>query len=99
MPKLSAVKAVPPILAYTALRLVLFVLPLIALLLLHVMWLIAVIAAALIGLCLSYIMLAGPRHAVAQNIYERRHRERTPPNEDDDAEDAVVDRWKPSDTD
>lgn len=92
MPRLNAVKAVPPIVYYTVLRLVLFVLPLVALLLLRVEWWIAVIAAALIGLCLSYIMLAGPRHAVAKDIYERRHRDKPLPNEDDDAEDAFVDR-------
>jgi hypothetical protein len=104
------VKAVPPIIAYTVLRLALFVLPLVALLLLHVTWWIAVVAASLIGLCLSYIMLAKPRHAVAQDIYERRHRDKPPANEDDDAEDAVIERaqtgdrrgdgrWRPSDTD
>lgn len=91
MPRLNAVKAVPPIVYYTVLRLVLFVLPLVALLLLRVEWWIAVVAAALIGLCLSYIMLAGPRHAVATDIYERRHRDKPLPNEDDDAEDAFVD--------
>lgn len=115
MPKLSAVKAFPPIIAYTVLRLLLFVLPLVALRLLGVAWWIAVVAAALIGLCLSYIMLAGPRHAVATDIYDRRHRGQPLPNEDDEVEDAFVDRmpatdeptdrsprqarWKPSDTD
>jgi len=109
------VKAFPPIIAYTVLRLLLFVLPLVALRLLGVTWWIAVVAAALIGLCLSYILLAKPRHAVAQDIYDRRHREVPLVNEDDEVEDAFVDRmpaageptdtagrqprWKPSDAD
>lgn len=110
MPKLNAVKALPPIIAYTVLRLLLFVLPFVALLLLQVTWWIALVAASVIGLCLSYIMLAKPRHAVAQDIYDRRHREVPLVNEDDEVEDAFVDRsessqrpgsarWKPSDTD
>lgn len=84
-------KAIPPVVYYTLLRLVLFALPLTALMLLSVVWWIAVIAAALIGLCLSYLFLSKPRDAVARDLYALRHREKPLPTEDDDAEDAIVD--------
>jgi hypothetical protein len=85
------VKALPPILFYSVLRLLLFVLPLVALMLLGVTWWIAIIAAALIGLCLSYLFLAKPRNAVALDIHARRSREKPLPNEDDEIEDAASD--------
>ncbi|QJA00519.1 DUF4229 domain-containing protein [Leifsonia sp. PS1209] len=73
------------------LRLLLFAIPLAILLVLRIEWWIAVIAAALIGLCLSYIFLSKPRNAVSSDLYAARHRDKPATTVDDDAEDAVVD--------
>ena len=84
-------KGIPSWVTYTVLRLLLFVVPLLVLLLLHVDAWIAVIAAALIGLCLSYILLRRPRDAVARDLYAVRHREKPQVSADDEAEDSAVD--------
>jgi len=73
------------------LRLLVFAVPLVILLVLGVVWWLAVIAAALIGLCLSYIFLSRPRNAVSSDLYAVRHRDKPARTEDDDAEDAAVD--------
>ncbi|MEN2742627.1 DUF4229 domain-containing protein [Microbacterium sp. X-17] len=83
-------KRIPSWLTYTVLRLVLFAVPLVILLLLGIVWYASVIAAALIGLCLSYILLAKQRHAVASDLYAARHREKPAPSADD-AEDEAID--------
>ena len=83
-------KRIPSWLTYTVLRLVLFVVPLVILLLLGIVWWASVIAAALIGLCLSYILLAKQRHAVASDLYAARHRDKPAPSADD-AEDEAID--------
>jgi hypothetical protein len=80
---------------YTVLRLVLFVIPLAILLLLGVEAWISVVAAALIGLCLSYILLRRPREAVSRDLYEVRHREKPPVSADDEAEDSAIDSAEP----
>jgi hypothetical protein len=85
------VKRIPSWLTYTVLRLLVFAVPLAILLLLGVVWWLAVIAAALIGLCLSYIFLSRPRNAVSSDLYAVRHREKPAPSEDADAEDAAID--------
>lgn len=84
-------KSIPVWVYYTVLRIVLFAVPLTVLLLLHVHWLISVVAAAVIGLCLSYLLLRRPREALARDLYELRHREKVPARVDDEVEDAVVD--------
>ncbi len=84
-------KRIPSWLTYTVLRLLVFAIPLAVLLLLGIVWWAAVIAAALIGLCLSYIFLSKPRNAVSSDLYEVRHREKPIPSVDDEVEDAVVD--------
>lgn len=84
-------KAVPAWVSYSILRLLFFVIPLAILLLLQLTWWIALVAAALIGLCLSYIFLRTPRDRVAQSIYQARHRGTPIPNVDDETEDAAVD--------
>lgn len=84
-------KRIPSWLTYSVLRLLLFAIPLAVLLLVGIVWWFAVIAAALIGLCLSYIFLRGPRHAVATDLYAVRHREKPVTSVDDDVEDAAVD--------
>ncbi|GIT81413.1 hypothetical protein LLS1_30820 [Leifsonia sp. LS1] len=76
---------------YTVLRLLVFAIPLAVLLLLGIVWWASVIAAALIGLCLSYIFLSKPRNAVSTELYEVRHREKPLPSVDDEVEDAAVD--------
>ena len=83
-------KRIPSWITYTVLRLLVFAVPLVVLLLLGVVWWLAVIAAALIGLCLSYIFLSRPRNAVSSDLYAVRHRDKPAQTEDDDAEDAAV---------
>jgi hypothetical protein len=85
------VKRIPSWITYTVLRLLVFAVPLAILLLLGLVWWLAVIAAALIGLCLSYIFLSRPRNAVSSELYAVRHRDTPARSEDDDAEDAAVD--------
>lgn len=84
-------KRIPSWLTYTVLRLLVFIIPLAILLVLRIDWWIAVIAAALIGLCLSYIFLSRPRNAVSTDIYEARHRDKPVTSPDDEDEDAAVD--------
>jgi Protein of unknown function (DUF4229) len=85
------VKGIPSWVTYTVLRLVVFAVPLVILLLLNVQPWIAVVAAALIGLCLSYVLLRRPREAVARDLYAVRHREKPLVSDDDAAEDSAVD--------
>jgi hypothetical protein len=85
------VKRIPPWITYTVLRLLVFAIPLAVLLALGIDWWIAVVAAALIGLCLSYIFLSRPRNAVSTDLYRVRHRDKPVHTVDDDVEDAAVD--------
>jgi hypothetical protein len=85
------VKGIPSWVTYSVLRLLLFAVPLAILLILRIDWWIAVIAAALIGLCLSYIILRKPRDAVARDLYAARHRDAPVTTVDDDTEDAAID--------
>jgi len=91
------VKSIPAWVYYTVLRLVLFAVPLTVLLLLRVHWLISVVAAAVIGLCLSYLLLRKPREALSRDLFELRHREKAPVHPDDEVEDAAVDAVGPAD--
>lgn len=84
-------KRIPSWITYTVLRLLVFAVPLVILLLVGVVWWLAVIAAALIGLCLSYIFLSRPRNAVSSDLYAVRHREKPATSVDDDVEDAALD--------
>ncbi|MEO6825971.1 MAG: DUF4229 domain-containing protein [Microbacteriaceae bacterium] len=84
-------KALPAWVSYSVLRLLFFAIPLAILLLLQITWWIALVAAALIGLCLSYIFLRSPRDRVAQSIYLATHRDAPVTNVDDETEDAAVD--------
>ncbi len=83
-------KGIPSWVTYTVLRLLVFVVPLVVLLLLGVTAWIAVVAAALIGLCVSYILLRRPREAVARDLYEARHGEKHAAAVDDEAEDSAI---------
>jgi hypothetical protein len=89
------VKGIPSWVTYTVLRLLLFVVPLVILLVLHVDAWISVVAAALIGLCLSYVLLKRPREAVSRDLYSVRHREKPLVSADDEAEDSAVDSSSP----
>jgi hypothetical protein len=89
------VKGIPSWVTYTVLRLLLFVVPLVILLLLGVEAWVSVVAAALIGLCLSYILLRRPREAVSRDLYEVRHRDKPVVSADDEAEDSAVDGAEP----
>jgi hypothetical protein len=85
------VKTTPPWVKYTVLRLLLFAVPLLVLLLLQVDWPIAVIASALIGMCLSFLVLRKQREAVALGLYESRNREKPTVTVDGEVEDAAID--------
>ncbi|RLQ81213.1 DUF4229 domain-containing protein [Mycetocola zhadangensis] len=80
----------PPVVTYTVLRLLTFAAPLALLLLLNFEPWVATVLAAIIGLSVSYIFLRHPRERVAAELYERRHGNRTPDTQDEDAEDAVA---------
>lgn len=88
-------KRIPAWLTYTVLRLLFIAVPLVVLLLVlpSDLWVISVVAAVVIGFCLSYLLLRGPRQAVADQLAAARRRERTEakPTVDDQVEDAAVD--------
>ena len=82
---------VPPVLVYSVLRLLAFLVPLGLMLLLPIFrqnWLIAVVFDALIGLSLSMLFLRQPRAAVAEGLAKRRTNLRAD-LPDEDAEDEL----------
>lgn len=84
---------VPPVLVYSVLRLLAFLVPLGLMLLLPIFrqnWLVAVVFAALIGLSLSMLFLRQPRAAVAEGLAKRRTDLRAD-LPDEDAEDIDMD--------
>ncbi|MFU8945114.1 DUF4229 domain-containing protein [Mycetocola zhadangensis] len=83
-------KRIPPVVTYTVLRLLTFAVPLALLLLLNFEPWVATVLAAIIGLSVSYIFLRQPRERVAAELYDRRHGNRTPDTQDEDAEDHVT---------
>lgn len=97
MPRLVAVKSVKslrPWIVYTAIRVVLFGIALTILLLLSVNPIIAAVAAAVVGLCISYIFFRGKRDDVALDIVARRSVKTKDP--DNDLENEVLDRLEES---
>ncbi len=91
-------KKLPPLLVYSVLRLLFFLVPLAIMLLFPILreqWWASVICAALIGMSLSIIFLRRPLSASSERIYERRESRAvshsTAAAEDADAEDAVLD--------
>ncbi|MFO7691042.1 MAG: DUF4229 domain-containing protein [Cryobacterium sp.] len=83
-------KTVPAWLTYSALRVLMFALPLAVLLLLGLkVWLSAVLAA-LIGVCLSYLFLRSSRNALSSDLYAARHRATPATHVDADTEDAAI---------
>ena len=85
------VKSVPVWIWYTALRVLLFAVPLAVLLIANVNPWVSAAVAALFGLSASLIFLRRPREELASDLYSARHRETPVVREDDEEEDAAVD--------
>ncbi|MFT4259129.1 DUF4229 domain-containing protein [Microbacterium sp.] len=83
-----------PILVYTVLRLLAFLVPLAIFWfffpIFRELWWLAAIFAALIGMSISMLFLRQPLSDASARLYERRQ-ERTAAAEDADAEDGIVD--------
>jgi uncharacterized membrane protein YraQ (UPF0718 family) len=90
--RLVRVKSSRAWIVYSIIRLGIFAVALGALLLLQVEPVVAALLAAVIGLCVSYIFLRGPREKVAQDIHARRFGGRDDKDDDNDVENAVLDR-------
>jgi hypothetical protein len=86
------VKSVPVWIWYTALRILLFAVPLAVLLAFGVNPWISTLVAALFGLSASLLFLRRPRESMSSDLYAARHRETPVVRDDDEAEDAAVDR-------
>ncbi|MFB6612318.1 DUF4229 domain-containing protein [Agromyces sp. NPDC056379] len=85
-------KSVPVWIWYTALRVLLFAVPLAVLLIAGVNVWVSTAIAALFGLSASLIFLRRARDAMSSDLYAVRHRETPVVNEDDEAEDAAIER-------
>ena len=85
-------KSVPVWIWYTALRILLFAVPLAVLLAFGVNPWISTVVAALFGLSASLLFLRRPRESMSSDLYAARHRETPVVRDDDEAEDAAVDR-------
>ncbi len=82
-------KKLPPLLVYTVLRLLAFLVPLGILWLFPIFreyWWLAALFAALIGMSISLLFLRTPLSETSRQIYERREARRALPT-DEDAED------------
>ena len=77
---------------YTALRVLLFAVPLAVLLIAGVNVRVSAALAALFGLSASLIFLRRARSAMSSDLYAARHRETPVVNADDEAEDAAIER-------
>ena len=77
---------------YTALRILLFAVPLAVLLAFGVNPWISTLVAALFGLSASLLFLRRPRESMSSDLYAARHRETPVVRDDDEAEDAAIDR-------
>jgi len=80
----------PPLLVYTVLRLLAFVVPLGILWLFPVFreyWWLAALFAALIGMSISLLFLRAPLSRASREIYAKRNRDRG--QTDEDAEDSA----------
>ncbi len=85
------VKSVPVWIWYTALRILLFAVPLAVLLLAGVNPWVSAAVAALFGLSASLVFLRRPRETMSSELYAARHRETPVVRDDDEVEDAAVD--------
>ena len=84
-------KSVPVWIWYTALRILLFAVPLAVLLLAGVNPWVSAAVAAVFGLSASLIFLRRQRETIASDLYAARHRETPAVRADDEEEDAAVD--------
>ncbi|HVL26002.1 MAG TPA: DUF4229 domain-containing protein [Thermomicrobiales bacterium] len=75
---------------YTALRILLFAVPLAVLLIAGVNPWVSAAVAALFGLSASLIFLRRPRESIANDLYAARHRETPVARADDEEEDAAI---------
>lgn len=81
----------PPLLVYTVLRLLAFIVPLGILWLFPVFreyWWLAALFAALIGMSISLLFLRAPLSQASREIYAKRNRDKGP--SDEDAEDRLA---------
>ena len=85
------VNSVPTWIWYTALRVLLFAVPLAVLLIAGVNPWVSAAVAALFGLSASLLFLRRQREEIAGDLYAARHREKPAVREDDEQEDAAVD--------
>ena len=84
-------KFVAPWLYYSVMRVLMFAIPLAILLSLGFWPWAAAVIAALLGLCLSYLLLGTSRESVARDLYKARHPDRAPVNPDSEIEDTALD--------
>lgn len=80
---------------YTALRILLFAVPLAVLLWAGVNEWVSAAVAAVFGLSASLLLLRRQRESIASDLYAARHREAPVVRDDDEAEDAALDATKP----
>ena len=80
---------------YTALRILLFAVPLAVLLIAGVNPWVSAAVAALFGLSASLIFLRRQRESIASDLYTARHRETPVAREDDEEEDAAIEASAP----
>ena len=80
---------------YTALRILLFAVPLAVLLIAGVNPWVSAAVAALFGLSASLIFLRRQRESIATDLYTARHRETPVARQDDEEEDAADRRERP----
>jgi len=85
------VKSVPVWIWYTALRILLFAVPLAVLLLAGVNPWVSALVAAVFGLSASLLFLRRQRESIASDLYAARHREAPAVRADDEEEDAAID--------
>jgi len=84
-------KFVAPWLYYSVLRVLMFAVPLAILLSLGFWPWAAAVIAALLGLCLSYLLLSRSRESVARDLYRARHPDTDHVNPDSEIEDSALD--------
>ncbi len=80
---------------YTALRILLFAVPLAVLLWAGVDEWVSAGVAAVFGLSASLLLLRRQRESIATDLYRARHREAAVLRDDDEVEDAAVEATKP----
>ena len=80
---------------YTALRILLFAVPLAVLLIAGVNPWVSAAVAALFGLSASLVFLRRPRETMSSELYAARHRETPVARDDDEVEDAAIDAASP----